>query len=447
MNDPILPLPGLSPAGGKPVVVKFDGGLLSSEGGVLAFREIERRLGVADRLAGCVVDPRAPEKVAHRLADIIRFRMLMIAAGYETATTPRVFAATRVQDGDGSDALGGRAMLAIDDLAAGESAGRSGAVAAGPGADRSLLRLFSGGAKRIILDLDDTFDRVHGGQQLRLFNAYYDEYGFQPIVVFDGEGRFVTAVLRPAKRPGGREIRGFLRRLLARSGPLGPGPKPVARRQPLFRPEFSTGVGPTGWTGCSAWPRLGVAAACRGAGGWREGRFGAAPRAARSAVSRNSTTAHRAGAGSSASSPGSRRAQLIPYLPLDRHQSCRRPPRRSFTRGSIARAGRPRTTSRRGRTTSPPTALPATKAEANQFRLFLHAGAYWLLWPRCAASMPKGSTWRVMQFDTLPAAPDQDRRPRRRAENPDRDPSAVVQPPSSLNSFRLALDRLPRLVT
>ena len=58
--------------------------------------------------------------------------------------------------------------------------------------------------KRIILDVDDTFDRVHGSQQLRLFNAYHDDYGFQPIVVFDGEGRFVTALLRPGKRPGKR---------------------------------------------------------------------------------------------------------------------------------------------------------------------------------------------------------------------------------------------------
>ena len=60
---------------------------------------------------------------------------------------------------------------------------------------------------------DDTFDAVHGEQQMRLFNAHHDEYGFQPIVVFDGEGRFVSAVLRPAKRPSGREIRAFLRRL------------------------------------------------------------------------------------------------------------------------------------------------------------------------------------------------------------------------------------------
>ena len=73
--------------------------------------------------------------------------------------------------------------------------------------------LFAKVPKRITLDIDDTFDAVHGGQQLRLFNAHYDEYGFQPIVVFDGEGRFVTAVLRPAKRPSS-EIKSFLRRLL-----------------------------------------------------------------------------------------------------------------------------------------------------------------------------------------------------------------------------------------
>jgi hypothetical protein len=56
--------------------------------------------------------------------------------------------------------------------------------------------------RRIILDIDDTFDAVRGGQQLRLFNAYYDEYGFQPIVVFDGEGRPVAALLRPWLTPG-----------------------------------------------------------------------------------------------------------------------------------------------------------------------------------------------------------------------------------------------------
>jgi hypothetical protein len=76
-------LPGLSAVQGKAIAARFDGGRLSSEGGLLALREIERRLGVGDRLAGCLKDPRAPERVGHRLAEIIRFRMLMIAAGYE----------------------------------------------------------------------------------------------------------------------------------------------------------------------------------------------------------------------------------------------------------------------------------------------------------------------------------------------------------------------------
>src|SRR4051812_4707400 len=83
MNDPTLPLPDLSPVAGKAVVAKFDGGLLSSDGGVLTLREVEKRLRVADRFAACIRDPRAPDQITHTLAEIIRFRLLMIAAGYE----------------------------------------------------------------------------------------------------------------------------------------------------------------------------------------------------------------------------------------------------------------------------------------------------------------------------------------------------------------------------
>jgi hypothetical protein len=67
----MLPLPGLSPIAGKAVVAKFDGGLLSSDGGVLALREVEKRLRVADRFAACIKDPRAPDQITHTLADIM----------------------------------------------------------------------------------------------------------------------------------------------------------------------------------------------------------------------------------------------------------------------------------------------------------------------------------------------------------------------------------------
>jgi hypothetical protein len=81
--DATLPLPGLSPVAGKPIIARFDGGSLSSDGGLLALREVEARLGVAVRLAGCIDDPRAPERIQHSLAEMLRFRLLMIAAGYE----------------------------------------------------------------------------------------------------------------------------------------------------------------------------------------------------------------------------------------------------------------------------------------------------------------------------------------------------------------------------
>ena len=79
MNDPMLPLPGLSPVSGKTIVAKFDGGLLSSDGGIVVLREVEQRLRVADRMAACIEDARAPDLITHTLADIIRFRLLMIA--------------------------------------------------------------------------------------------------------------------------------------------------------------------------------------------------------------------------------------------------------------------------------------------------------------------------------------------------------------------------------
>ena len=150
---------------------------------MLVLREVERRLGLADRLATCLKDPRAPEKVVHRLTEIIRFRMLMIAAGYE--------------DGNDADTLRRDSMfkLALDRLPSDEELCSQSTISRLENLPdvRALLRLgralveqycasFRQVPKRIVLDIDDTFDRVHGGQQLRLFNAFHDDYGFQPIV-------------------------------------------------------------------------------------------------------------------------------------------------------------------------------------------------------------------------------------------------------------------------
>src|SRR6056297_2029980 len=83
MQETTLPLDGVSSVRGKPVIARFDGGMLSSDSGVLALGEIERRLRMCERLAACIDDRRDPTRIIHGFADMIGFRMKMIAAGYE----------------------------------------------------------------------------------------------------------------------------------------------------------------------------------------------------------------------------------------------------------------------------------------------------------------------------------------------------------------------------
>ena len=427
MNDPMLPLPGLSPVCGKKVVARFDGGELSSDGGVVVLREVEQRLRVADRMAACMVDPRAPGQITHSLADIIGFRLLMIAAGYE--------------DGNDADTLRSDPMFKM----ALELTPSDRALCSQPTISRlenlpdarALLRM--GGAmvdlycesfrqvpKRIVLDVDDTFDAVHGGQQLRLFNAHHDEYGFQPIVVFDGEGRFITAVLRPAKRPGGKEIKAFLRRLLRAIRANWPNTEIVLRADSHYccpevldfcraeRLDYILGVAPTTTLRkhvvaleASTKARYEAAPKDGKARRYKEFYDGAA------SWSRVERIIARVEAG--ADGPDTR--FVVTNL---KQRNARR-----LYENDYCRRGQAENHIKSWKTHLAADRTSCTRATANQLRLFLHAGAYWLMWG-LRQSMPKRSMWRVAQFDTLAPAPDQDRRARRRDENHDPRPPAVI---------------------
>jgi len=439
-------LPGLSPVQGKAVVTRFDGGRLSSEGGLLALREIERRLGVADRFAACLKDPRMPEKVVHRLAEIIRFRVLMIVAGYE--------------DGNDADTLRCDPMfkLALDRQPSGDDLCSQSTISRLENLPdrRALLRLgralvdqfcgsFRAVPKRIVLDIDDTFDRVHGGQQLRLFNAYHDDYGFQPIVVFDGEGRFVSVLLRPGKRPSGVEIRGFVRRFVGAIRAHWPKVEILLRADSHY-------AAPEVFEWCRA-NRV----------DWI---FGLAPNVSRCrhVMALAKSTAERF---KLAPTHGKLRRFIQFYDAAGSWSRVERMiarveagPAGTDTRfivtnleGGRAKYFYERLYCARGQAENHIKAwknhLAADRtschaAEANQFRLFLHAGAYWLLWSMRRV-MPKRSTWRVMQFDTLRlrlvkiAARVVELKTQLKIHLPSSAPDQAI--------FAMLLGRLPRLVT
>ena len=69
--------------------------------------------------------------------------------------------------------------------------------------------------KKLTIDIDDTDDPTHGAQQLTLFHAYYDEYCYLPVHLYEGEsGKLITTLLRPGRRMRGREAAAILKRVL-----------------------------------------------------------------------------------------------------------------------------------------------------------------------------------------------------------------------------------------
>jgi hypothetical protein len=76
---------GFPAVGRKKVTAAFDGGRITSDGGVMLLAAAERRLGIARRLAGLVSDSRNPLFVTHSVSDIFRARILAVACGYEDA--------------------------------------------------------------------------------------------------------------------------------------------------------------------------------------------------------------------------------------------------------------------------------------------------------------------------------------------------------------------------
>jgi len=215
-DDSLLPF-SLPSVERKKVTAAFDGGRISSDGGVLLLALAERRLGIAERLAAAITDRRDPARVVHALSDILRARILAIACGYEDADDLdhlRSDPALKLACGHLPDS--GRDLCSQPTVSRCENA---------PGL-REVIRLmrtmvaqycasYDRPPASVTLDIDDTLDVVHGHQQLSMFNAHYDERCFLPIHVYDtATSRPVAVLLRPGKTPSGHEIRGHLRRLV-----------------------------------------------------------------------------------------------------------------------------------------------------------------------------------------------------------------------------------------
>ena len=203
---------------GVPLAAAFDGGRLTSDGGLPWLAEADAALGLCDALAACIPDwRRGPAR--HSLATLVRQRVYQIACGYE--------------DQDDADTLRSDPLLKLvcgrlpdsdADLASQPTLSRlENAVDA-----RACLRVAyallgvylrererDGIPTRVLLDLDGTDDPTHGDQEGSAYHGYYRQHMYHPLLVFDGEtGQLITAVLRPGNAHGSRGAVAVLKRLV-----------------------------------------------------------------------------------------------------------------------------------------------------------------------------------------------------------------------------------------
>lgn len=186
----------------------FSGGFLSSDGGVLLLREVERREQLCGKLATCFEDRRNRDFVEHDLAVMLRQRIHGIALGYEdvndhdrlrldpllAAACGRadVLGAERRHARDKGKPLAGKSTVNRLELGAKDSGGHYRKIVARADRIESLL-LAEGVAaiprksRVIVLDFDATDDPLHGGQEGRFFHGYYGDYCYLPLYCFCGD--------------------------------------------------------------------------------------------------------------------------------------------------------------------------------------------------------------------------------------------------------------------
>ena len=209
-------------SGGRKLVGAFDGGAITSNGGVVLLASADKRIGLGARLALCFTDHRSASNVEHTLENLLRQRIFAQCLGHEDLIDhdalrfdPALMAALDRPE----DALAGKSTL--NRL---EHAGKIGLDRHhkldhdGSAIERLFVDLFLDAHReppiRITLDLDATDDRLFGQQEGRHFHGYYDCYCYLPLYIFCGR-HLLAAKLRSSSVDGAHGAKDEVARIVA----------------------------------------------------------------------------------------------------------------------------------------------------------------------------------------------------------------------------------------
>jgi hypothetical protein len=210
----------------KPALVAFDEPQTTSDGGALLLKAVDERLGLTERIARCLTDPREPGKVRHRMVDLVRQRVFGLACGYEDANDVATVGTDPIHKLLlGRDPLDGEPLASQPTISRFENQRRRldlyrmGEVMSQTVIQRHRYRLNGRKAQLVTIDMDPTDDPVHGQQQLALFNGHYDNWCYLPQLAFvsfndEPQQYLLAAVLRPGNAHASEGAIPLLRRLI-----------------------------------------------------------------------------------------------------------------------------------------------------------------------------------------------------------------------------------------
>jgi DDE family transposase len=203
--------------GRREIRVCFDGGRISSDGGVVLLREVDRNRRIVERLARCFVDGRDCGSIEHTVEELLRQRLFGLALGCEDLNDhdelrrdallaavvgkPDPTGQDRRRERDRGKALAGKSTLNRLEWGAVGEANRYRRIAVDPEAvDRFFVELFLDSQRKapeqIVLDCDATDDRIHGHQEGRFFHGYYGGYCYLPLYIFCGDHLLLARLRR-----------------------------------------------------------------------------------------------------------------------------------------------------------------------------------------------------------------------------------------------------------
>src|SRR5947209_7009410 len=213
----LAPLP-LAPVGTKAVDLDFDGGRLSSDAGLVLLKDPDEQLGLTHNLAAVLSDPRDPRRVHFTHHDLLKQRVLQIAAGYEDANDSNTLRddpifkllLDRLPE-TGAPLASQPTMSRCENRVSRTEHYRMAVVLL-----NQFIASYDSPPTFIVLYVDVTEDRVHGQQEHARYDGYYGGYCFIPFHLYEGlSGRLITTILK-AKRFTGTQMLAVLKRVVKR---------------------------------------------------------------------------------------------------------------------------------------------------------------------------------------------------------------------------------------